>query len=436
MHDTTPIAYLTSVYARAGDTFIRREIEQLRRLGHVVYTFSIRRAGTDEVVSDDVRREQAQTEYLLEAGIGTLALAALKMAITRPGLFLEAVQVVRRSVPLGIAQRWIRRVAYLLEASYLAGRLEVRGVHHLHNHIGENSALVAMLASILSGIPYSLTIHGPSEFDRPTLLALDEKIRRAKFVAAISEFTRSQLYRWVDYHDWSKIHVVHVGVSPLYLERGPVPVPARPRLINIGRIVEQKGQMILIQAAALLQERGYDFELVIVGDGPMRAEIQKQVDQFGLRTRVRFTGYLSDQHVLEELVAARALVLPSFAEGLPGVFFESLALGRPVITTYIAAHPELIEPGVNGWLVPAGAVELLADVMAQALTADPAELERMGRAGAVRIAERHNSLTQVGKLLRLLSERTSITDQPKDLALSDGTSSTCDDQELIATALQ
>ena len=125
-----------------------------------------------------------------------------------------------------------------------------------------------------------------------------------------------------------------------------------------------------------------DFELVIVGDGPMRGEIEQLIDRFDLRDHVRITGYQSSQGVFQELLTARALVLPSFAEGLPVVIMEALALGRPVITTYVAGHPELIEPGLNGWLVPAGMVEPLVDAMADALTADPAELEQMGRAGA------------------------------------------------------
>ena len=152
--------------------------------------------------------------------------------------------------------------------------------------------------------------------------------------------------------------------------------------MNIGRITEQKGQAILVEAAASLLARGHDFELVIVGDGPMRSEIERLIDRLGLRGRVRITGFMSHQGVLQELLAARALVLPSFAEGLPGVFFESMALGRPVISTYVAAHPELVEPGINGWLVPAGAVEPLVDAMAEVLTADTGELEAMGRAGS------------------------------------------------------
>ena len=147
----------------------------------------------------------------------------------------------------------------------------------------------------------------------------------------------------------------------------------------------------MVQAVARLIERGLEVKLVIVGDGPMRGDIEALIDRLGLRDHVRITGYLSNQGVCEELLASRALVLPSFAEGLPGVFFEALALGRPVISTYIAAHPELIEPGVNGWLVPAGAVEPLVDAMAEALTADSSDLERMGRAGAASVAEQHDA---------------------------------------------
>ena len=396
------IGYLTSQYARVGDTFIRREVALLRHLGYVVHTFSIRRADLGESISEEIRQEQAQTEYLWEAGVGRLARAGLRMAITRPRAFLTAFRTVVRSVPVGISARWSRRIVYLLEAAYLAQLLEARSIRHLHNHIGENSATVAMLCSILSGIPYSLTIHGPGEFDRPTLLALDEKIRRAAFVAAITEFTRSQLYRWANYLDWPKIHVVRMGVNPKFLEHRPTPVPTAPRLVNIGRIVEQKGQAILVQAAAALRDRGLKFELVIVGDGPMRSEIERLIGQLNLHGLVRITGYMSDDGVLQELLNARALVMPSFAEGLPVVFFEAMALGRPVISTFIAAHSELIEPGTNGWLVPAGAVEPLVAAMAETLMADTAELEAMGRAGAARVAERHDATTEVKKLAKLI----------------------------------
>ena len=118
-----------------------------------------------------------QTVYLLEAGAVRLAMAGLRRAIPAPRRFVEAVRSAIRVVPPGHPRSGrVRPVSYLLEAAYLADCLQARGVAHLHNHIGENSAVVAMLAACFADVPYSLTIHGPNEFDRPTLLALDEKI--------------------------------------------------------------------------------------------------------------------------------------------------------------------------------------------------------------------------------------------------------------------
>src|SRR5262249_48650004 len=163
-----------------------------------------------------------------------------------------------------------------------AERLRAKGVRHLHNHIGESSAVVAMLAAMLRDIPYSLTIHGPDEFDRPVLLALEEKIRRAAFVAAISHFTRSQLCRWAAAEDWPKIHVVHCGLDRAFWSPVMVPVPSRPRLVNVGRLAKQKGQLLLVEAAARLRGRGLDFELAIVGDGPLRGPLEQLIERFAL----------------------------------------------------------------------------------------------------------------------------------------------------------
>ena len=331
-----------------------------------------------------------------------LIAAVLQTGATRPRRFARAFAM---AVRIGrIDERgMIRTLIYLAEACVLLGWFTELGVEHVHTHYATNSATAALLCQMMGGPSYSFTMHGPEEFDAPRATCLREKIRLASFVVAISEFTRSQLYRWADYRDWPKIHVIRVGVSQMFLDRGPVPIPTAPRLVSIGRIVEQKGQAILVQAVARLLARGFDVKMVIIGDGPMRRDIETLINQLGVSGHVRVTGYLSNQGVCEELLASRALVLPSFAEGLPGVFFEALALGRPVISTYIAAHPELIEPGVNGWLVPAGAVEPLVDAMAEALTADPADLERMGRAGAATVSEQHDVFTQAKKLADLFS---------------------------------
>ena len=113
---------------------------------------------------------------------------------------------------------------------------------------------------------------------------------------------------------------------------------------------------------------------------------------------------MSSDAVRELLVSSRGLVLPSFAEGLPVTIMESLALGRPVVTTAIAGIPELVEPGVTGWLVPAGSVEHLVDAMRAALTAPPSEMDRMGSAGAARVARQHDASTEAAHLVALFEE--------------------------------
>ncbi len=393
------LAYLLNWYPQPSQTALRREITALEQLGVSFHRLSLRRYEGTLVDPDDLR-ERERTRSVLDAGVVGFLSAILRTMASRPRAFMRSfVQAVK--VGLVDERGLIRTLIYFAEACVLLRWSRELDIDHIHTHYGTNSATAAMLCRILGGPTYSFTMHGPEEFDGPRATCLREKIQHALFVVAISEFTRSQLYRWADYRDWAKIHVIRVGVSPMFLEHGPSPIPAEPRLVNIGRIVEQKGQAILIQAAAGLRDRGLKFDLVIVGDGSMRPEIERLIDQLDLRDRVRITGYLSNQGVLEELLAARALVLPSFAEGLPGVFFESLALGRPVITTYIAAHPELIESGVNGWLVPAGAVGPLVDAMAEALTAPTATLEQMGKAGSERVAAMHNVFTEAKKLIEL-----------------------------------
>jgi glycosyltransferase involved in cell wall biosynthesis len=383
-----------------SQTFVRREIAALEARGWTVHRFAMRRFGKELAEPAD-RAEEERTEYILEGGASRLLRAVLAEAAGRPRRWLAAL-----STAVGLGRRsekgLVRHLAYFAEACDLRRRLAVRGVGHLHSHFGTNAAAVAMLCRLLGGPAYSVTIHGPEEFDAPGPLALRQKVGHAAFAVAISHFTRSQLCRWCATADWARIHVVRCGLDEVFLGRTGDPVPARTRLVNVGRLAEQKGQLLLVEAAAALRDRGHDFELVIVGDGPLREDLEALIDRLGLGDRVRITGFLDNRAVRRELEAARALVLPSFAEGLPVVIMEALALGRPVIATYIAGIPELVESGRNGWLIPAGAVKPLVEAMAEALAAAPEDLDRMGRAGAARAAEQHDAAAEAGKLAALI----------------------------------
>ena len=396
------VAYLINQYPQPSHTFVRREIAALEALGLVVSRFSLRAWG-GTLVDEADEAERRATRYVLKAGPLALLAAAVRAAVAAPRAFARAL---RSAVATGRrSERGLgAHLVYLAEACVLKSWLAECEATHLHAHFGTNSAAVAMLCRLLGGPPYSVTIHGPEEFDAPVALSLREKVRHAAFVAAVSEFGRSQLYRWSDYADWDKIQIVRCGVDERFLDADPVPIPDVPRLVCVGRLVEQKGQIVLIQAAALLRDRGVPFQLVLVGEGPMRGEIERAIVRHNLSQRVELLGSMSGDDVRREILASRALVLPSFAEGLPVVLMESLALGRPVISTAIAGIPELVKPGICGWLVPPGSAEALALAMHDALEATVERLEEMGHAGADLVALRHDARVQARELVKVMDD--------------------------------
>lgn len=174
------------------------------------------------------------------------------------------------------------------------------------------------------------------------------------------------------------------------------------RLVNIGRFAEQKGQLLLPEAIARARKAGADLHLTLVGDGPMRAEIETAIARHGVGDAVTLTGWLDEAGVRRVLSESHALVLPSFAEGLPMVVMEAMAAGRVVIATHIAGNPELVVPDETGWLVPAGDPVALADAMIRAAAIPIDELTRMGQAGRARVLARHDIDVEAGKLIALI----------------------------------
>jgi glycosyltransferase involved in cell wall biosynthesis len=391
-----PVAYLVNQYPKVSHSFIRREIEGLEAVGFPVERISLR-PSPDELVDEADRREQRITRVVLAGSKAGLLRAALAVALRWPGRWLRTLRTAWRLGQRSDRGR-LRHLAYFVEACVCRQWLARSGARHVHAHFGTNAATVAMLCRELGGPPFSFTVHGPEEFDKPEFLALREKIERAAFTVAITDFCRSQLYRWARHEDWSRIVVVHCGLDRLFLQEPPAPIPSARRLVCVGRLCEQKGQIMLVEAAAALHREGCAFELVLVGDGPMRAAIEALIAREGLQDSVRITGWRSSEAVRAELNAARALVLPSFGEGLPVVIMEALALGRPVISTCIAAIPELVRDGETGWLVPASNSRALEAAMRAALEAPLERLERLGSNGRDLVVERHDAAREAERL--------------------------------------
>ena len=388
------LAYLVNTYPRASHSFIRREIAALERRGHEVLRLAMR---SDRAALKDPAdiAEDRRTAHLLERGAARLIGGAFGWMLRHPGSALRALRLALECG--GRAGARLRHVIYWLEAAEVARRCHAAGVVHLHAHFGTNSATVAMLAGEMGGPRWSFTVHGPEEFDAPVALSLGEKIARAGFVVAISSFGRSQLCRWVGTEHWEKIAVVHCGIEPDRFQ--PVALPEGAALVAIGRFAPQKGFALLIEALAAVP----GVRLSLVGDGELRGQIAAAVAAHGLQDRVDFRGWQNEAGVARALTQAGGLVLPSFAEGLPVVIMEAMAMGRPVIATAIAGVPELVTPE-TGWLVPAGDAGALAGAIAALAATPPARLAAMGAAGRARVLQRHDIDREAARLAALFGE--------------------------------
>jgi colanic acid/amylovoran biosynthesis glycosyltransferase len=399
------VCYFVSEYPAVSHTFIRREIIELERDSKgdmTVMRVSLRRNAREVVDQADVAEKEC-TRYILNESLLTFARALAAAVLCRPKAFFASVRGAARMMRRS-HRPMLFHVAYLAEALVLAAWLREQGIHHIHAHFGTNGAEVAMLAHLLTGIPYSFTVHGPDEFDRPEYLGLAEKVRHAAFVCAVSCFTRAQLYRWIPSTQWGKVKLVKCGVDADFLASHHFSRPSKHELVSIGRLSGQKGQLVLLHALAELEREGVPFKMTIIGDGPLRPVLEQRVRELGLQDKVAIPGWLSNSEVRSQILSARAVVLPSFAEGLPVVLMEALALGRPVIATCVAGIPELVTDGVCGWLVPAGSVEHLSGAIRACMRESDQRIQALGRAGRERVLEMHNIVGECRKLARFFRD--------------------------------
>ncbi len=394
------LAYFTSTYPAASHTFILREITALEELGFEILPCAIREPAPDNLIGPEERAAHAKTFYVLKAArrLPTLPLAFLS-ALARPKAFMRTLGLALRTAPPGFKGA-MKQSFYLAEALILARHLRKQEIAHLHNHFSDHCANVAMLSSVLSGIPFSYTLHGPNELYEAHKWYFGEKTARAAFVACISHFARSQAMYFSDPEHWDKLRIVHCGVVPERYDRARQAADGT-RLLFVGRLTPVKGVRLLLEAfgrAAALRD---DITLDIIGDGEDRAHLEALAAPYG--ARVRFLGYRSQEEVAEALTLADALVLPSFAEGLPVVLMEALAAATPVICSQVAGVAELVEDGTSGFIIPAGDVDTLT-ARIQTLAESPAQARAMGLHGQARVRAEFDIRTEAARIGRLFAE--------------------------------
>jgi glycosyltransferase involved in cell wall biosynthesis len=190
-------------------------------------------------------------------------------------------------------------------------------------------------------------------------------------------------------------------LEPSYFASVVAPIPDEPRMVCVGRLSPEKGQLLMVQAAGAVAAGGVAMDVILAGDGPLRKDIEREIAHRALKDVVHLAGWVDNRQVRELLLQSRALVVSSFAEGLPVVIMEAFALRRPVIATAIAGIPELVKDGLNGWLITAGDVASLTRAMQEAATETPSRLAAMGEAGHKLVFEQHNTAIEAEKLKTL-----------------------------------
>lgn len=396
------IAYFVNQYPKVSHSFIRREILALEAQGLTVLRYALRGWDDASLVDPTDQAERRRTRFVLEGGMASLLGHATLWAVTHPRRFARGLRAA-----IAMARGGDRTTAHhlvaLAEAVRLVAWLEADAATHVHAHFGTNSTEVVHLARALGGPPYSFTAHGSEEWDQPQQLKLREKVRDAAFAIGISAFTCAQLMRWARPEDWSKIHQVRCGLDDTFLAAEAVPLSDTRRLLCIGRLCKEKAQLLLVDAIAGLARDGVEVELVLAGDGEDRALVEARIAAHGLGRRVHITGWVGGERIRAELLACRALVLASFAEALPVVLMEAMALQRPVIATQVGGIAELVRDGTDGWLVPAGSIDALADAIRRCLAADLGTLRAMGERASERVRSRHRADDGARRLAALFS---------------------------------
>jgi glycosyltransferase involved in cell wall biosynthesis len=327
-----------------------------------------------------------------------VVLAHGRLKLTRTASFFRALWLAWTTRPPGL-RGLLHQFAYLIEAGLVADCMRRRGIRHLHNHLADSSCTVAMLAAELGGFTFSFTLHGPYVFFEPQRWRLDAKLARAAFVVCVSHFCRSQAMIWTLPERWDRLHIVHCGIDPAaytpvrHTDKGS-------RLIFVGRLAAVKGVGVLLDALATLSAKYPNLRLILVGDGPDRAWLEARATVLGIAERVTITGHIAPQDVAKRLAESDVFVMASFAEGVPVVLMEAMASELPVVATRIAGIPELVEDGVNGFLVaPGDAAGLAARI--DPLLENPELRTRLGRAGRAKVKAEFETGQETAKLKSL-----------------------------------
>ena len=422
------VAYIMGTFPALTETFVAREVQALRAANVEVDLFSLCRPSAADAGADGAELME-KTCYGSQLSWRDLWRANVRALRQTPVRYVRALgAVLAHTVPNPV--HCLKSLVVFPVAVVFAARMRHGGVTHVHAHWANYPATAAYVVSRLLGIPYSFTAHA---HDASLIRAmLRQKIRRAAFVMTCTGWNQNWLRRFVP----EARHKIFLNYHGVVLDRF---VPSRPQasrqrrrftIVSCGSLYPRKGFPHLLEACRILRDRGVPVDCLIIGHGPMRAELQRFIDRHRLGGHVRLVGAVPPRDVAQlyrqadvfvlacmtdylgwrEVLTDRLLLLEvGFAipfrpltDGIPNVLIEAMAMEIPVISTRLAGIPELIQDGVTGCLVPeqdpvalAAAIDRLRD--------DPLRRAALARAGRQLVVERFDRARNIHELVEIFT---------------------------------
>jgi glycosyltransferase involved in cell wall biosynthesis len=422
------VAYLIGTFPALTETFVAREVQALRAAGVEVDLFSLRRPSAIDAQGDgaDLMDRTCYGSSLSWSELMRANVRAARRSPLRYARALGAVLLHTGTNPV----HCMKSLAVFPVAVAFAERMRERRATHVHAHWANYPATAAYIVSRVLGIPYSFTAHA---HDASLIRAmLREKIRQAAFVMTCTGWTQNWLRRFApEARDKIFLNYHGVVIDRFVPPRRPrAGRPSRFTLLSCGSLYPRKGFPYLLEACRQLRDRDVPVDCLIVGGGPMRAELQRFIDRHRLGAQVRLVGAVAPRDVVpfyreadlfvlacmtdylgwRELLTARLLLLEvGFAipfrpltDGIPNVLVEAMAMEIPVISTPLAGIPELIQDGRTGCLVPEKDPVALADAITRLLD-DPDRRAALGRAGRHAVLERFDRTRNIHQLVEVFT---------------------------------
>jgi len=402
------IAYMMSRFPKISETFILYEILEQERLGNTVEVYPLLREH-QPVTHPEAERlvERAHFHPFISLPI---IWANAHFMLRQPISYLKTLFEVL-SGTFGSMNFFAGALAYFPKSVRFAYEMQKQGIEHIHAHFCNHPAVAALIIHRLTGIPYSFTAHG-SDLHKDKRM-LDKKVAASAFAVTVSNFNKGEMLKACGERQRDKIHVIRCGIDPEVF----LPTEQQKngkalfRIICVGSFEEVKGHKYLVEACRRLREAGIDFVCDLIGDGPVREQVAKQIAELDLNDNVIIHGSLKRQKVAEMMRAADVKVLASVPtaegkrEGVPVVIMEAMATCLPVISTQLSGIPELVDDGRTGILVPPGDADGLFLAL-QKLYENPSLRRSLGRAGREKVLREFNLRLNVINLANLFAAAT------------------------------